>query len=328
MKLFQKEQETLLKIVILGGLFILLALGSTSSYFVVDSNEEAVIIRLGQYYDTYPPGLHFKLPFGIDRKYILKTDLVHTQEFGFRTIAAESKAVIPESELERESLMLTGDLNVAEVKWVVLYRISNSFKYLFATSDPIRNIRDVSESVMRRVVGDRLVSDVLTTGRVEIAGESKKLLQEVLDRYDLGITILGVKLLDVNPPDLVRPSFNEVNAAKQEQEKMINLAEKSYNQEIPKAKGVALETIATAEGKAMSILNRAKGDAEKFAAMVSVYRQSPQMTKKRLYLETMGELLERFDHLKIIDPDIKALLPLIPWNPKGEQSPQNTKAKK
>lgn len=310
MKLFKKEHETIIKVLLFGIPLLLLALGASSSYYTVDSNEEAVVIRWGKFYETHHSGLHFKLPFGIDQKWIVKTALIHVEEFGFRSKKNGAESFISKEDLEKESAMLTGDLNVAEVKWVVLYRISDSFKFLFAASDPVRNIRDVAESIMRRVVGDRLVSDVLTTGRVEIAADAKKLMQEVLDRYDLGITILGVKLQDVNPPDVVRPSFNEVNAAKQEQEKVINMAEKIYNQEIPKARGQAEETIAKAEGNSTSILNHARGDAEKFGLMLKSYKAAPQLTRKRLYLETMQELLQRFNNVRIIDPNIKALLPL------------------
>ena len=176
---------------------------------------------------------------------------------------------------------------------------------------PERNIRDASESIMRRVVGDRLVNEVLTTGRAEIASEAKVLMQELLDRYDFGVRILTVELQDVNPPESVKPSFNEVNSAKQEQEKTINQAEKQYNKVIPEARGKADKTISKAQGYAEALINRAKGDAEKFNSMLKEYRKAPSVTKKRIYLETMEELFERFGKLVIVDSKVKGVLPVF-----------------
>lgn len=196
---------------------LLLAVGFFTSYYTVEPDEEAVVIRLGRYLDTTQPGLHFKIPFGVDRVIKVKTKIVHQEEFGFRTQSLDTRRTTYSSRnLDEESLMLTGDLNVAEVQWVVQYQISDPFKFLFKTSEPVRNIRDVSESIMRRVVGDIMVTEVLTTGRVGIAGDAKQLMQEVLDKYDMGVLIRSIKLQDVNPPKKVQASFNDVNAAKQE----------------------------------------------------------------------------------------------------------------
>ena len=291
----------------IGGVLLLIFL--FTSFYTVEPDEEAVIIRLGKYVGTYSPGLHFKLPFGIDQKIKVRTKRVHQREFGFRTSTGRSGYQL--ANYDDESLMVTGDLNVAEVKWVVQFNIADPFKYLFKTSSPERNIRDVAESIMRRVVGDRQVTDVLTTGRVEIADSARLLMQEVLDRYDMGIRIGAVKLQDVNPPDSVRPSFNEVNEAKQEQEKVINQAEEKYNKVIPEARGKAEQLISEAQGYGGAIVNRAYGDASKFNSVLKEYKRAPEVTKKRIYLETMEKLYSRFKDITIVDSKIKGLLPIF-----------------
>ena len=292
-------------------LLVIIGLAAFSSFYTVQPDEEAVVIRFGKYIDTTQPGLHFKLPLGIDQVTKVKTKIVHQTEFGFRTRDLSSRRTsYTTNNLQEESLMLTGDLNVAEVEWVVQYQISDPFKYLFKTSDPIRNVRDVSESIMRRVVGDKMVTDVLTTGRVGIASEAKILMQEILNKYDLGILIKSIKLQDVNPPKVVQPSFNDVNAAKQEQEKMINQAEEAYNKVIPEAKGKAKKLISEAEGYAEALINRAEGDAEKFQAVYREYRKAPSITRKRIFLETMQSIFKNMENLTIIDSKVKGLLPV------------------
>ena len=289
-----------------------LVIGGRTAFYTVEPDEEAVIIRLGKYQGTYPPGLHFKIPFGVDRVIHVKTKRVLQAEFGFRTSNTNTRRTTYSSKnFDHESLMLTGDLNVADVEWVVQYQISDPFKYIFQTSEPLQNIKDVSESIMRRVVGDRLVNEVLTTGRVEIATEAQKLMQEVLDKYDMGIKVVTIKLQDVNPPQIVRKSFNEVNEAKQEQEKVINQAEESYNRVIPKARGEAEQKISEAEGYANALVERSLGDAEKFTAVLKEYKRAPAITRKRIYLETMQEVLKNMDNITIVDPKVKGLLPVF-----------------
>ncbi len=289
-----------------------LLIGAKTSFYTVEPDEEAVIIRFGKYLGTYPPGLHFKIPFGVDRVIHVKTKRVLQEEFGFRTKNVRSRrTTYSDLDFNSESLMLTGDLNVADVEWVVQYQVADPFKYIFQTSEPRQNIRDVSESIMRRVVGDRLVTEVLTTGRVEIAGKAKLLMQQVLDKYDMGVKIVTVKLQDVNPPELVKKSFNEVNAAKQEQEKVINQAEESYNRVIPEARGKAEQRISEAQGYANALVNKSKGDAGKFLAVLKEYRRAPNITKRRLYLETMEELFKKMENVTIVDPKVKGLLPVF-----------------
>ncbi len=293
-------------------IIILIAIGARTSFYTVEPDEEAVVIRLGEYIATEGPGPHFKIPFGVDEIIKVKTQVVHQLEFGFKTV--DSRPAITKyakRDYTQESLMLTGDLNVADVEWVVQYQISDPFKYLFQTSQPVKNIRDISESIMRRVVGDRLVTEVLTTGRVEIAGDAKVLMQEVLDKYDMGIRITTIKLQDVNPPKAVQDSFNDVNSAKQEQEKMLNQAEKSYNRVIPEAKGKAEQLIAEAEGFAKEVVNKAIGDTTRFNELAIEYKKAPEVTEKRIYLETMEELYKRISGITIVDKKVKGLLPIF-----------------
>lgn len=305
---FKKNSKTVISIIFL----FVLGIGSLSSFYTVEPDEEAVVIRLGKYQKTNPPGLHFKIPFGIDNVIKVKTKIVHQAEFGFRTSSStERRTTYSSKNFDTESLMLTGDLNVAEVQWVVQFQISDPFKFIFQTSEPITNIRDISESIMRRVVGDKTVTEVLTTGRVEIATQSRELMQGVLDHYDMGISIKTVKLQDVNPPRTVQDSFNEVNSAKQEQEKMINQAEEAYNKVIPEAKGKAKKLISEANGYAEAKVNRALGDTSRFLAIYEEYNKAPNITKKRIYLETMEELFGSMEDTTILDAKVKGLLPVF-----------------
>ena len=292
---------------------VLVLIGVLSSYYSVDPEEKAVVMRLGRYVATTQPGPHFKIPFGVDRIIKIPTERILHEEFGFRQRGDNTNRAGATS-VEEESLMLTGDLNVAEVEWIVQYKISDPRKFLFNTRDVRKNLRDVSQSVLRRVVGDRTVSDVLTTGRVEIAGEAKHLTQEVLDYYDMGVLIQAIQLQDVNPPQAVRAAFNEVNAAKQEQEKAINEAEREYNRVIPQARGQAERVISNAQGYATAALNRAQGDAERFRKTLSAYQTAPAVTRTRLYLETMEEVIPRFKEFTIVDKEVKGVLPVFQGN--------------
>ena len=295
---------------LLGGLMIVAVFFST--FYTIEPDEEGVVLRFGRYHTTAQPGLHWKLPFGIDETIKVKTKLVLQEEFGFRTRSVEGKRTkYSDKGFDDESLMLTGDLNVADVEWITQFQIAEPQKFLFNVRDPIQNIRDISEAIMRRVVGDRLVNDVLTVGRTEIAMEAKDLTQAILDSYDMGVRVVSIKLQDVNPPEPVKPSFNKVNEAKQEQEKSINQAEKYYNQIIPEARGKAEQKIAEAEGFAAAILNRAKGDAERFRSMLASYNKAPQITKDRMYIEVMEKILLNLETVTVVDPEIKGLLPIF-----------------
>ena len=285
----------------------------SSMVYTVQPSEEVVITQFGRFERTTAPGLHFKLPFGIETAITVQSKLVLQDEFGFRSVdtATRGATSYQNASFDKESQMLTGDLNVADVEWIVQYQIADPKKYLFGAQDPHQNLRDVSEAIMRRVVGDRTVNEVLTTGRVAIGVEAQRLVQELLDKYDLGIRIVTVKLQDVNPPEVVRPSFNEVNAAKQEQEQAINMAEEAYNKVIPEARGKAEETVSEAEGYASAVVNRARGDAERFVATLRQYQLAPEATRKRMYIEAMEEIFARFTNLTLVDDKIKGMLPVF-----------------
>ncbi len=292
---------------------VFLAVTIFTSFYTVDVSEEGVVTRFSKYHLTTPPGLHVKMPFGIDRVTKVPSKVLLQEEFGFRSAAQSRKGSQRSStSFADESLMLTGDLNVADVKWIVQFRISDSWKFLFHARNVQKNIRDVSLSIMRRVVGDRLVGDVLTVGRIEIADEAKRLTQEVVDKYDMGITIVAVVLQDVTPPEAVKTAFNDVNAAKQEQEKAINVGEREYNNVIPEAKGKAEQLIADAGAYSLSLINQAKGDASRFTAMLTEYKKSPDVTRRRLYIEAMEDIFSNMKSLVIVDSKVKGVLPLYP----------------
>jgi modulator of FtsH protease HflK len=283
---------------------LLLVWGTITSYYTVQPEGQAVVKRFGRVVDVKPPGLHFKLPFGIDRHTFVPTARVLKQEFGFRTVS-DSRATATDyrksSAHQEESLMLTGDLKVVDVEWVVQYRVDDPDKYLHRVRDIERTIRDSSEAVMRRIVGNSLGSDVLTVKRVQISTLAKEELQAILESFDLGITIGTVELQDVTPPDPVKPAFNEVNQAEQEKERMINEAEKRRNQLVPRAKGEAKQLIEAAEGYRAQRVNRATGEVARFKAISEEYRNSPEVTRRRMYLEMIDDVLPNLGRVVMVE---------------------------
>ncbi|MYE90130.1 FtsH protease activity modulator HflK [Candidatus Poribacteria bacterium] len=299
------------KRIILAIVILLLIAVSLTSMYTVEADEVAVVLRFGKYIDTTQPGLRFKLPFGIDQVIGVPVERVFKEEFGFRTLRAGVRTQYDPRDYSDESLLLTGDLNIADVEWVVQYQISEPQKFLFAIRDATRSLRDLSEAVMRTVVGDRTVTEVLTVGRIEIAAEVKQRLQELLDRYNTGLILVNVTLQDVNPPETVKPSFNAVNEAKQEKEKLINEARKDYNESVPKAKGVARQQILEAEGYALKRVNEARGDADRFNAIRREYQNAKAVTRRRLYLEAMSTVLPKVKEIYVIDGKSNAPLPIL-----------------
>jgi len=282
-----------------------------SSFYSIATDEVGVIRRFGKYDRTVEPGLHWKLPFGIERLDAVKVKRVFKEEFGYRTVKPGIRTEYASHGYEDESLMLTGDLNVLEVTWIVQYRIQDPKKYLFNIYNPRKTVRDISESVMRQVVGNSSVSEALTTRRLEINLTVQKKMQELLDHYQTGVNVETVKLQDVNPPNEVKASFNAVNEAKQEKEKMINEARQTYNRIIPRAKGEAEKTISEAEGYALRRTNEAKGDAGKFLEIWNAYKEAKDVTRRRLYLEVLGEALPKAGPVYIIDGKGNNPLPLL-----------------
>ena len=270
----------------------LLALwGVSSLYYTVQPEERAVVKRFGEVVGISDPGLHFKLPFGIDRVQIVATERVLKEEFGFRSVGGDERTQYSNEEFPDESLMLSGDLNMIDAEWVVQYRIGDPIKFLYSMREPVRTLRDISESVMRRAVGNRLGSEVLTTARVEISTMVRDELQAAMERYDTGIHIVTVELQDVVPPSAVQPAFNEVNEARQERERMINEATKQANQQLPLAQGQASRVIAEAEGYATERVNGALGETARFRSILAEYRAAPDVTRTRMYLEALGAVL-------------------------------------
>jgi len=289
----------------------------STTFYSVATDEVGVVKRLGAYTRTVPSGLHMKLPFAIEKVHKVRVKHVFKQEFGFATERPGVRTVYRRGDFSAESLMLTGDLNAAVVEWIVQYRINDPVQYLFKVRGVTETIRDVAETSVRQVVGDRSVTEVLTVGRREVADKSQLVMQEILDDYDIGIVIETVNLKDVNPPDPVKPSFNEVNEAKQEKERLINEAWSEYNKAIPAAEGEAERVIRDAEGYALARVNRAEGDAERFLAVLAEYSRARDVTKRRLYLETMSEILPGVPEKFIVDPELKNLIPLLQLDGKG-----------
>ena len=301
--------------VILGIVVLVLAY---TGYYQVEPEEVALVQRLGKYIYTAQPGPHFKLPFGIDNAIKVPVQRQLKEEFGFRTTRADVRSEYEQPEdAQRESRMLTGDLNVADVEWIVQYKIKDPYKYVFRIRDVRGTLRDVSESVMRKVVGDHSVSEVLTVGREEIQALAKNELQRLCNRYQMGIEVLQLVLQDVNPPEAVRESFNEVNQAIQERERSINQAWANYNSVVPEATGKALQQIQNAEGYALERVNNAHGDVQRFEALQTEYEKSPAVTRSRLYLEAMSESLPKAHRRIFIDSSIKGVLPLLGMQPEG-----------
>jgi len=306
-------------------LLIIAAIGFLSTtFYSVSAESVGVVQRFGRYSRTTQPGLHLKLPMGIEEVTRVPVTRILTQEFGYRTEMAGIRSRRSSQTFTNESLMLTGDLNVVDVDWIVQYRVQDPKAYLFNVRNVEETIRDVSESAMRLVVGDSSVDGVLTIERELISDTAARKMQEILDGYGAGIKIVTVKLQDVTPPDEVKPAFNSVNEAKQEKEQLINEAMKDYNTVVPKARGDAEKMIKEAEGYAIDRVNRAKGDAARFLAMYKEYALARDVTRRRLYLETMARILPAVKNKYIIDEEERGVLRLLPLgknliSPKGVQ---------
>jgi len=290
---------------------IIIILVGSSCFFTVGVDEVGVVQRFGKYVRTTPPGLNFKLPSGIEKATKVPVRHIFKEEFGFRTLEAGVRTrYAAGSAYLNESLMLTGDLNVAVVPWVLQYRINKPYDYLFKVRDVNGILRDLTEATMRGVVGDRSINDVISK-REEIAVEANVALQKELDEAQLGIKVVTIEMKKTNVPEAVQPSFNEVNEAIQEKEKMIYQAKRAYNEVIPEARGNASKTIKMAEGYAVSVVNRAQGDAARFLDLYDAYKQAKDVTRRRLYLDAMQQILPKLGKKYILDESQKSILPLL-----------------
>jgi membrane protease subunit HflK len=289
---------------------LILYLGS-STFYTVGVDEVGIVQRFGRYVRTTPPGLSFKLPTGIEKVTKVKVRFVYKEEFGFRTLKADVRTRYASGDAYLpESLMLTGDLNVAVVPWIVQYRIKDPYDFLFKVRDPRGTLRDLSEATMRLVVGDRSINEVISK-REEIAIQAQELLQKELDEAETGINVTTIEMKKTNVPEPVQPSFNEVNQAVQDKEKMIYQAREEYNKRIPQARGDAEKTIREAEGYALDRVNRAQGDASRFSALYEEYAKAEDVTRRRLYLEAVREILPKMGDKYIVDEEQNNLLPLL-----------------
>ncbi len=293
-------------------LLVLIGYAVMTSFYTVSAESQAVVLRFGKMIKTVDPGLHWKLPLGIDRHYPVQVRRQLKQEFGFGSAGASNpwQAMEPD-EQEAERNIVTGDLNAALVEWVVQYRIDDPEQYLFAVRNPDATLRHLSESVMREMVGDRTVDEVITIGRQEIEAQAVVKLQEVTQSYGMGLKIDQVQLKNVNPPQKVQASFNEVNQAQQEKESAINVATGEYNKVVPRAEGEADQKISAAQGYAVKRTNEAEGDVAAFEALLAEYVKAPEVTRRRIYLETMSEILPKVGKTVILDEDARNLLPLL-----------------
>jgi membrane protease subunit HflK len=290
----------------------LLGLGAWSAYYTVPSDSVAVVQRFGKYLANVPPGLHFKLPLGVDVATVVPVKRQLKQEFGFVTTGATDPYQPPRPrEQMQETQMVTGDLNAALVEWVVQYRITDPVKFLFEVREPSETLRYVSESVMREVVGDRTVDEVITIGRQEIETEALTKMQALSTKYAMGLSIDQVQLKNINPPEPVQESFNEVNQAQQEKEKLINEARRDYNKVIPLAEGEKDQRIREADGYRLKRVNEAQGDVARFSALLAEYSKAPEVTRRRIYIETLQDVMPGIRSKIIVDEQTRGILPLL-----------------
>lgn len=281
--------------------------------YTVPSDSVGIVQRFGQYAGEKSPGLHFKLPLGADTVTILPVKRQLKQEFGFATAGATNPSQ-GRPDFSQQSQMVTGDLNAALVEWVLQYRIAEPQKYLFDVRNPEETLRDLSESVMREVVGDRTVDEVITIGRQEIENEALLNMQNLVAKYEIGVSIDQVQLKNINPPRPVQESFNEVNQAQQEKESLINAARREYNKVIPLAEGEKDQRIRAADGYRLKRVNEAEGDAARFNAVLTEYSKAPEVTRRRIYIETLQEVLPTLDSKIIVDENSQQILPLMHLN--------------
>jgi len=293
---------------IIAGILALIILAT--SVFIVDPEEQAVITRFGRYVDTKDPGLHFKLPFGIDRNYTVNVQGV--QEQGFGIVSPRNTQGGRSGTRENESIMLTGDLNIVDVQWVIQYRIVDPRAWIFNVNDPIRTIRDVSRSAINMLVGDRAIMDIMGVERSAIESAGLAFMNDTFRSYNLGINVIGVRLRDVTPPaGSVQQAFEDVNKAIQDRERLINEGQQTYNEEIPKARGQAQQMIQVAEGYAIERVNRANGDVARFNSVYTEFSRAPEITRQRLYYEMIEEVFKNEQGMTVIDRNLDNFLPLM-----------------
>jgi len=302
-----KLKWPLVMLIILGAALLLFLL---TSFVIVDQTEKAVITTFGKYTKTLDAGLHYKLPFGIQKAYLVKTQVVQTETFGFRTIKPGVVTQYSEEKFPDESTMLTGDLNIVDVEWIIQYRITDPKAWLFNVTDRQKTIRDTSQTVLNMLVGDRTILGVMGPERQNIQDAAVTLMNEFFSNYELGITVSQVQLQNIVPPEGVQDSFEDVNKAIQDMNRLINEGREAYNSEIPKVQGQADQTIEIAQGYAAERVNIAQGDVSRFNAVYEEYRKAPEITRTRLYYEVMEEIFQSDSNIELIDKSLQNLLPI------------------
>ena len=294
-------------VILIGAGILAVALLATSVY-IVDQTEESVITRFGRFHDIKGAGLHFRLPFGIDRQYLVNVTAVQTEQFGFRTLTSGGSSTY--AGITNESTMLTGDLNIIEVEWIIQYRVADPKAWVFNVMERTETIRDVSRSVINMLVGDRAIMDIMGSQRSAIENEAAVFMNETFRGYGLGIDVIAVKLQNIDPPAGVQEAFDDVNKAEQDQNRLINEGQQAYNAEIPRAKGEADRLVQVAQGYAAERVNRARGDVSRFNAVYEEYRRAPEVTRRRLYYEMIEEVFGGDSGTVIIDRNFNNFLPL------------------
>jgi len=309
--------------VVVAGVLVLIGVSLLwSMFYTVEADEVAIVQRFGKYVRREEPGLRTKLPMGVETVRKVKVQRIFKAEFGFRTEDPGVRTRFSQRSFHDESLMLTGDLNVAEVAWIVQYRIADPVKFLFGNRNTTLALSDVAQVVMRSVVGDHTVTEVLTERRAEIAHQVQVKMQELLNLYETGLRVETVQMQSVTPPsDEVKRAFNEVNEAQQEQSRKVNEALQAFNQEVPRERGEVERTVAKAEGYAINRTNTAKGDVARFNSLLTEYRKSPEVTRRRLYLETMREILPTLKQVYVFDAEqSSSVLPFLDLQ-RGDMAP-------
>jgi len=311
-QLFKKPLKFAVKwpIILLALLGVAAIIFLSTSFVIVDQTEKAVITTFGKFTKTVGAGLHYKLPFGIQRAYLVKTQVIQTETFGFRTIKSGVVSQYSSEKYPDESTMLTGDLNIVDVEWIIQYRIENPEAWLFNVTDREKTIRDTSQSVLNMLVGDRTILGVIGPDRQNIQDEATKLMNQLFSKYGLGIVVTQVQLQNIVPPEGVQAAFEDVNKAIQDMNRLINEGREAYNAEIPKVQGQADQIVEVAQGYASERVNVAKGDVSRFNSVYDEYRKAPDVTKKRLYYEMMEEIFKDQSNIDLIDKSLQNILPI------------------
>ncbi len=299
-----------LSLVILVAVVVIVLGVSATSFFVVDQTEQAVVLTFGKFDRIAEPGLHFKLPLGIQTSYNVKTKVVQTAQFGFRTEQAGVVTRYDDSKYPEESTMLTGDLNIVDVEWIIQYRIDDAKAWLFNVEDREKTIRDISQSVINMLVGDRTILDVMGAQRTDIEVAATELMNTTFDQYGLGVKVIAVRLQNIVPPAGVQAAFEDVNKAIQDMNRLINEGKEAYNAEIPKARGEADRIVQVAKGYASERVNKSNGDVARFKAVYEEYRKAPDVTRDRLYYEMMEEIFSTQDAVELIDSELSNFIPI------------------